>query len=109
MMNDATKDPGFVRGRGATRSKRVRKAKPPGADHLGIIAFYDACPDGYTVDHWWPIGRGGKHDLPNLQYLTKAQNNNKGCKLPTDTLPKFNADTWIMQMLIRAKNHQKHW
>lgn len=42
-----------------------------------IAEFYANCPPGYEVDHIIPIGRGGKHILSNLQYLTPQENRRK--------------------------------
>ena len=46
-----------------------------------IGRFYKNCPKGYEVDHIYPISKGGKHRLNNLQYLTKSDNCSKGAKL----------------------------
>lgn len=44
--------------------------------------FYLDCPSGYHVDHIFPISKGGKHILWNLQFLTKEQNSIKFCTIP---------------------------
>ena len=46
-----------------------------------IREFYKNTPHGYEVDHIIPIGRGGKHFLSNLQYLTKKENRQKAYKV----------------------------
>lgn len=47
-------------------------------DRKNIRAFYKNCPEGYEVDHIRPLSRGGKHELSNLQYLTREENRKKG-------------------------------
>jgi 5-methylcytosine-specific restriction endonuclease McrA len=46
-----------------------------------IKEFYENCPEGYHVDHFIPLCKGGKHRLGNLQYLTAHENLAKGAKL----------------------------
>lgn len=50
---------------------------PSNADRKAIKEFYANCPEGYEVDHIVPISKGGLHDLPNLQYLTRSENRKK--------------------------------
>lgn len=48
-----------------------------------IRLFYNACPEGYEVDHVIPLqGKlvSGLHVLENLQYLPIAENRSKGNK-----------------------------
>lgn len=47
-------------------------------EKLEIGKFYLNCPPGYDVDHIVPLSRGGKHELSNLQYLTRSENMSKG-------------------------------
>jgi len=62
----------------ARKYREARKrATPKWADKKAIKMFYENRPDGYEVDHIYPIqGRTvcGLHVLNNLQYLTKQQN-----------------------------------
>lgn len=46
-----------------------------------IRKFYLNCPEGYEVDHIYPLSLGGIHHVTNLQYLTPAQNREKGNSL----------------------------
>ncbi len=50
-------------------------------ERIEIGKFYKNCPKGYEVDHIYPIAKGGKHRLSNLQYLTKSENARKKDKL----------------------------
>jgi len=52
----------------------------PWSETEAIKAFYEACPEGYEVDHIVPLlGKtvSGLHVLGNLQYLTRAENRAK--------------------------------
>ncbi len=69
-----------------TRLYQARKQQrtPAWADLAAIKAFYEACPEGYEVDHIYPLnGKDvcGLHVLGNLQYLTQFENRSKGSKL----------------------------
>lgn len=46
-----------------------------------IKEFYAKCPEGYEVDHIYPISKGGWHVLSNLQYLPMSENRSKGNKI----------------------------
>ncbi len=65
------------------RKKYIKHATPSWADIDAIKAFYEACPDGYHVDHIIPL-RGdtacGLHVVENLQYLTPEENLKKSNK-----------------------------
>ncbi len=67
----------------ATRHKRIRDhCRDLSNDDLeNIRMFYINCPKGYEVDHIYPISKGGKHHLTNLQYLTKYENRVKSNKI----------------------------
>jgi 5-methylcytosine-specific restriction endonuclease McrA len=57
---------------------RLRNAIPEDAD-LGLIKkIYEACPDGYQVDHRIALAVGGQHHQDNLQYLPSGENQRKG-------------------------------
>lgn len=68
-----------------TRKYQADKLKrtPKWADLDAIKQFYENCPEGYHVDHIYPL-RGktvsGLHVLSNLQYLPARQNQSKGNK-----------------------------
>lgn len=47
-------------------------------DRKEIREFYRNRPQGFHVDHIIPIGKGGRHHISNLQYLTAEQNWEKG-------------------------------
>ena len=71
------------------RNALKRGATPGWADQKAIKDFYDACPDGYEVDHIIPL-RGvnvcGLHMLENLQYLPAKDNLAKSNKILPGTL-----------------------
>ena len=50
-----------------------------------IIEFFKNCPEGYEVDHIYPISKGGLHVISNLQYLTQRENRIKGNKILDNT------------------------
>lgn len=52
-----------------------------------INEFYDNCPDGYEVDHIYPVSKGGWHVLSNLQYLPMRENRQKSNKIEDNTAP----------------------
>ena len=52
-----------------------------------IQKFYENCPEGYEVDHIYPISKGGLHVLSNLQYLTITENRKKQHKVLDNTSP----------------------
>jgi len=62
------------------RDEDIKRRTPSWANLDKIEAFYDACPEGYTVDHIIPL-RGklvsGFHIHTNLQYLTRSDNSKK--------------------------------
>lgn len=57
-----------------------RNAVPDWTDNDRIVEIYEACPDGWQVDHVIPIqgeNVSGLHVPENLQYLTKEANSGK--------------------------------
>ena len=50
-----------------------------------IIEFYKNCPEGYEVDHIYPISKGGLHVISNLQYLKEIENKIKNNKVLDNT------------------------
>lgn len=74
-------------GYNANRRARIEKAIPPWADLQAIQNIYNNCPEGYHVDHIYPLkgeNSCGLHVENNLQYLPKADNLRKGNKLPEE-------------------------
>lgn len=69
----------------AKRKSAKLQAIPKWADLNKIKEIYKNCPEGYHVDHIFPL-RGenscGLHVENNLQYLTAEENMRKGNKLP---------------------------
>lgn len=66
-----------------TRLQQIQKQQrtPKWANLKAIRVFYEACPEGYEVDHIIPLkGKSvsGLHVLENLQYLTVRENRSKG-------------------------------
>ena len=50
-----------------------------------IREFYKNCPEGYEVDHIYPIAHGGLHVISNLQYLDERENKRKNDKILDNT------------------------
>lgn len=68
-----------------TRAYRLAKMLrvPTWADLKAIKEIYEACPEGYHVDHIVPLQGelvSGLHVENNLQYLTATENMSKGNK-----------------------------
>lgn len=60
-----------------------KRQTPAWADHEAICEFYKNCPEGFHVDHIYPINGktvSGLHVLKNLQYLPAEENLRKGNK-----------------------------
>lgn len=69
----------------AKRRAIILNAIPPWADLLKIQEIYENCPEGYEVDHIYPlqgVNSCGLHVENNLQYLTVEENRKKSNKLP---------------------------
>ncbi len=73
------------RAKDALYRRRVREATPTWADTEMIALIYVECPEGYDVDHIFPL-RGknscGLHVVENLQYLPSSENRRKSNKVP---------------------------
>lgn len=68
----------------AKRRALILNAIPPWADLLKIQEIYENCPEGYEVDHIYPlqgVNSCGLHVENNLQYLTIEENRKKSNKL----------------------------
>lgn len=65
------------------RNKRVKQGSIglTEAEKKEIQEFYINCPEGYEVDHIYPLSKGGKHHMSNLQYLPISENRRKGSKI----------------------------
>lgn len=73
------------REKSARRRANLLNATPPWADMDKIKEIYLNCPDGYHVDHIYPLnGKNscGLHVEYNLQYLTVEENLKKSNKVP---------------------------
>lgn len=67
----------------AKRRAALINAIPPWADLEKIKEIYKNCPEGYQVDHIYPLQNPticGLHVENNLQYLTEAENKSKSNK-----------------------------
>ena len=67
------------------RQSRLLQRTPPWADLEAIKAFYESCPDGYHVDHYYPLqgeSCSGLHVLENLRHIPAEENLSKGNKMP---------------------------
>lgn len=77
-----------VRERSRRNSRRSyqRRQTPKWANLEFIAKFYADCPEGYEVDHFYPLrGRkvSGLHVEGNLQYLPMSDNRKKGNRNPS--------------------------
>lgn len=71
----------------AKRYAAKRQRTPKWADLKAISKFYENCPEGYEVDHIYPLMGdivSGLHVLNNLQYLKAEENRKKNKKMPED-------------------------
>ena len=79
--------PGLQNHYNSLRRAALDQRTPMWADIDKILAFYENCPKGMTVDHIVPL-RGetvsGLHVHNNLQYLTGPENSTKGNKWSDD-------------------------
>lgn len=73
-------NPGRLSANTAKRRAAKLQRTPPWADLAAIDEVYAECPDGMTVDHYYPLQGelvSGLHVHNNLQYLTLAENSAK--------------------------------
>lgn len=69
----------------AKRRATKLQATPKWADLETIKDFYKNCPNGYHVDHIYPLTSNivcGLHVIENLQYLTVSENCSKKNRVP---------------------------
>lgn len=69
----------------ALRRARLHDAVPTWVDRAALRRVYEQCPPGLVVDHIWPLAGDdfcGLHVPWNLQYLTPAENGQKGNSRP---------------------------
>lgn len=69
----------------ARRRAQLKQALAPWADIEKLKEIYNKCPEGYHVDHIYPLnGKNscGLHVENNLQYLTVEENLKKSNKVP---------------------------
>lgn len=100
------------KGRGSKRAsiaKRRSKIASPtqylGEPNLDLIKrIYTGCPEGYDVDHIYPISKGGQHHESNLCYLPKSINYSKGAKTIEDYgVDMFNRHVIYWQVSLLAE------
>lgn len=88
------------------KSELKRKHRVPAwCETLEIRRFYENCPEGYHVDHDWPLcGEfiSGLHVLANLRYLPALENIRKHIKWDQD---KANRDYNDEIRRLRAGNN----
>lgn len=73
-------NPEYFKFKSAERRARKLNATPIWSEKKAIQEFYSNCPEGYEVDHIYPLqGKTvcGLHILENLQYLTKEEHKYK--------------------------------
>lgn len=90
--------------------KNVLKRKnrvPVWSEDEAIREFYQNCPEGYHVDHDWPLcGKlvSGLHVLSNLRYLPALENTRKGIKWDQDKACLDYFDE-VRRLCARNNNH----
>lgn len=67
------------------RRFRKRNNNPEKCNHILLRKIYEACPEGYQVDHIIPLSKGGFHAPDNLQYLPVSINRKKSNNLDFDS------------------------
>lgn len=78
------------------RALKLQKT-PPDVDYNVIKEIYENCPEGYEVDHYMPLSKGGHHTPENLRYLPVSWNRSKGTSVPPDTLEELQLE--VLQIL----------
>lgn len=81
--------------RAAKRRGMQRNQAPDYTNHELIARIYDACPEGYEVDHMKPITKGGLHHESNLCYLPSKINKSKAAK----TIEEFGEDVFNQHVI----------
>lgn len=79
-----TDKPEVTRASNAKRKAILKGAKLNGANLDIIKRIYQECPEGYHVDHIYPLSKGGEHNENNLCYLPAILNMQKQAKLPEE-------------------------
>lgn len=80
-------NPERVRAYKAKRRAVKLERIPPWADLKAIRVFYEACPKGHHVDHYYPLRSetcSGLHVLENLRHIPASENLSKGNKMPEE-------------------------
>ena len=71
----------------AARKKKIKLRTPPWADLKAIQKFYEDCPEGHHVDHYYPLqgeAISGLHVLENLRHIPAQENYAKGNRMPEE-------------------------
>lgn len=77
----AKANPEKCRAKSAKRRAAIMQALPRWADLAAIEVIYETCPDGYEVDHYYPLKSDwvcGLHVAENLRHLPVDMNRSKG-------------------------------
>ena len=79
------RNPGKVGAWGSKRRATLMRAIPPWADLKAIEVIYESCPDGYHVDHYYPLKSPtvcGLHCETNLRIISADENLRKHNRMP---------------------------
>lgn len=66
----------------------------PTTDKTIVDSIYAKCPEGYEVDHFYPINLGGSDHQENLCYLPTADNRSKSGKHPAQCEQQLKSLIW---------------